>query len=155
MTIRNSLLISSKAIRFQQFCLIWAWVEGKTSITLTAIESMLHDTFEVRKILVVCPLRVCDVWKDEIEKWEHLAGLTCSIVRGTPAERLSALKADADIYIVNRENLQWLVEQSGIPFDYDMCVLDELSSFKNWQSKRFKPIPPHRLAVQRQVQECG
>ena len=128
---------------------------GKTVTSLTAIDDMLHDTFEISKVLVICPLRVCDVWKDEIEKWEHLSGLTCSIVRGTPAERLSALKADADIYIVNRENLQWLVEKSGKPFDYDMCVLDELSSFKNWQSKRFKAFMKVRPLLKRVIGLTG
>ena len=128
---------------------------GKTVITLTAIEDMLHDSFEIWKILVVCPLRVCDVWVDEVENWEHLAGLRCSLVRGTPADRLSALKADADIYIVNRENLQWLVEESAAPFDYDMCVLDELSSFKNHQSKRFKAFMKVRPKLKRVIGLTG
>ena len=128
---------------------------GKTVTSLTAIEDMLHDSFEIRKVLVVCPLRVCDVWVDEIEKWEHLAGLRCCVVRGTPAERLLALKSDADIFIINRENLQWLVEQSGTPFDYDMCVLDELSSFKNWQSKRFKAFMKVRPKLKRVIGLTG
>ena len=104
---------------------------GKTSITLTAIEDMIYDTFEVRKALVVAPIRVARLsWPDEIRKWDHLSDLRYSVVVGTRAERLAALQAKADIYIVNRENLPWLVEESGMPFDYDMCVLDELSSFK-------------------------
>ena len=112
---------------------------GKTSITLTAIEQLMYDSFEVSKVLVVAPLRVArNTWSDEIHKWEHLKHLRYSIVLGTAADRKKALAADADIYVINRENLQWLVEQSGVPFDFDMVVLDELSSFKNWNSKRFK-----------------
>lgn len=112
---------------------------GKTSIALTAIDDMLHDSFEIRKVLVVAPIRVCtNSWPDEIRKWDHLSDIRFSVVVGTREERLAALKADAEIFIINRENLPWLVEQSGLPFDYDMCVLDELSSFKNWQSKRFR-----------------
>lgn len=112
---------------------------GKTGITLSAIKNLLFDRFEVHKVLVVAPLRVArDTWSAEIEKWEHLRELRYSIVVGTEQERISALRTPADIYIINRENLQWLVEESGIPFDFDMAVIDELSSFKNHQSKRFK-----------------
>lgn len=112
---------------------------GKTSITLTAIEQLIYDSFEVSKVLVVAPLRVVrNTWSDEIHKWNHLKHLRYSIVLGSVAERKKALEADADIYIINRENLQWLIEQSGVNFFWDMVVLDELSSFKNWNSKRFK-----------------
>lgn len=90
------------------------------------------------RVLVVCPLRVGSVWKQEIEHWEHLHNLRISVAIGTAAERVAALNADADIYVINRENLQWLIEKSGTYFEYDMVVLDELSSFMNWQSKRFK-----------------
>ena len=112
---------------------------GKTSITLTAINDLLFNSFEVHKVLVVAPLRVArDTWSAEIEKWEHLRELRYSVVVGTEQERLKALSTPADIYIINRENIQWLVEESGLPFDFDMAVIDELSSFKNHQSKRFK-----------------
>lgn len=112
---------------------------GKTSITLTAIEQLIYDSFEVSKVLVVAPLRVArNTWSDEIHKWNHLKHLRYSIVLGSAAERKKALEADADIYIINRENLQWLIEQSGVNFFWDMVVLDELSSFKNWNCKRFK-----------------
>lgn len=112
---------------------------GKTSITLTAINDLLFDSFEVHKILIIGPLRVArDTWSAEIEKWEHLKNLRYSVVVGTEQERLVALQKQADIYIINRENVQWLVEESGIPLDFDMAVIDELSSFKNHQSKRFK-----------------
>ena len=129
---------------------------GKTSITLTAIEKLLYDSFEVNKVLVVAPLRVArNTWSDEIKKWEHLKGLRYSTVVGTAAERMKALKTDADIYIINRENLQWLVEKSGVEFFWDMVVLDELSSFKNWQSKRFRSFMKVRPKVKRVVGLTG
>ena len=103
---------------------------GKTSITLTAINDLLFDSFEVHKVLVVAPLRVArDTWSAEIEKWEHLRELRYSVAVGSEQERISALLTPADIYIINRENIQWLVEESGIPLDFDMAVIDELSSF--------------------------
>lgn len=105
---------------------------GKTVISLTAIADLLFDSFEAHRVLVVAPLRVArDTWPAEIEKWEHLQHLTFSVVVGTPKERRAALMADADITIINRENLQWLIEDSGFPFTYDMVCIDELSSFKN------------------------
>ena len=129
---------------------------GKTSIALTAIDDMLHDTFEIRKVLIVAPIRVARVsWPDEIKKWDHLSDLTYSVVVGTREERLNALKADAEIYIINRENLPWLIEESGMPFDYDMVVLDELSSFKNWQSKRFRAFMKVRPTVKRVIGLTG
>ena len=129
---------------------------GKTSIALTAIDDMLHDSFEVRKVLVVAPIRVCtNSWPDEIRKWDHLSSLRFSVAVGTREKRLTALKADAEVYIINRENLPWLVEQSGLPFDYDMCVLDELSSFKNWQSKRFRAFMKVRPLLKRVVGMTG
>lgn len=85
---------------------------GKTSITLTALDALLFDSFEVHKVLIVAPLRVArNTWSAEIEKWEHLQDLKYSIAVGTESERLSALKKQADIYIINRENIQWLVEK--------------------------------------------
>lgn len=129
---------------------------GKTSVALTAINDMLHDSFDVRKVLVVAPIRVCtNSWPDEIRKWNHLSGLRFSVAVGTRRERLAALRADAEVYIINRENLPWLVEQSGLPFDYDMCVLDELSSFKNWQSKRFRAFMKVRPRLKRVVGMTG
>lgn len=129
---------------------------GKTSIALTAIDDMLHDSFKVRKVLVVAPIRVCtNSWPDEIRKWDHLSDLRFSVAVGTKEERLAALRADAEVNIINRENLPWLVEQSGVPFDYDMCVLDELSSFKNWQSKRFRAFMKVRPRLKRVVGMTG
>jgi SNF2 family DNA or RNA helicase len=127
---------------------------GKTVTTLTAIRDLMHDTFEVQRVLVVAPLRVArDTWPEEIQKWDHLKGLTCSVVVGTVAERRRALQKEADIYIVNRENLAWLYQNSHL--DFDMVVLDELSSFKNAQSKRFKAMKAMRPKVKRIVGLTG
>lgn len=129
---------------------------GKTSITLTAINDLLFDSFEIHKVLVVAPLRVArDTWSAEIEKWEHLKNLQYSVVVGPAQERLKALYTPADIYIINRENIQWLVEESGLTFDFDMAVIDELSSFKNHQSKRFKAFMKVRPKLKRIVGLTG
>ncbi len=129
---------------------------GKSSITLTAIMELMYDSFEVSKVLIIAPLRVAKhTWSGEIEKWEHLKGLRYSIVVGTVAQRKKALQKDADVYIINRENVPWLIEQSGMPFDYDMVVIDELSSFKNWQSKRFRSLMKVRPMVKRMVGLTG
>lgn len=125
-------------------------------ITLTAIEKLMYQEFEVRKPLIIAPLRVArDTWPAEIQKWDHLEGMTWSVITGTAQERLAALQKKADIYIINRENVQWLVEQSGTPFDYDMLVIDELSSFKSWQAKRFKALMKVRPFVKRVVGLTG
>lgn len=112
----------------------------------------MFDSFDVRKVLVIAPIRVAKLsWPDEIQKWDHISDLRYSVAVGTEAERIKALKADADIYLINRENVQWLIEKSGLPFDYDMVVVDELSSFKNHQSKRFKALMKVRPKVHRIV----
>lgn len=127
---------------------------GKTVTTLTAIRDLMYDAFEVKRVLVIAPLRVArDTWPDELRKWDHLKELTCSVVVGTVAERRRALQQDADIYIVNRENLAWLYENSRL--DFDMVVLDELSSFKNHQSKRFRAMKALRPKVKRIVGLTG
>ena len=129
---------------------------GKTSITLTAIEHLLRDSFEVRKVLIIAPLRVArETWPGEIEKWDHLGGLRYSVAVGTESERMTALLKKADIYIINRENVQWLIEESGVEFDYDMVVIDELSSFKSGQTKRFKSLLKVRPGVKRIVGLTG
>lgn len=129
---------------------------GKTIITLTAINNLCFDTFEVQKVLVIAPLRVTrDTWSAEIEKWEHLKHLKYSIVIGTETERLAALNTPADIYIINRENVVWLVEDSGFPFEFDMVVIDELSSFKSHRSKRFKSLMKVRPVIKRMVGLTG
>lgn len=129
---------------------------GKSSITLTAIAELMYEDFEVSKVLIIAPLRVArHTWSEEIRKWDHLHGLSYSIAVGTAAERMKALKTDADIYIINRENVPWLIEKSGLPFDYDMVVIDELSSFKNWQAKRFRALMKVRPSVKRIVGLTG
>lgn len=129
---------------------------GKTSITLTAIKELKYGGFEIHRVLIVAPLRVAStVWSDEIEQWDHLSQLSYSKILGTEKERLAAIKRDADIYLINRENLQWLIEKSGTEFNYDMVVLDELSSFKNWSSKRFKAFMKVRPKVKRVVGLTG
>lgn len=120
------------------------------------MNDLLFDYFEVHRVLVIGPLRVArTTWSDEIEKWDHLKDLQFSIAVGTEAERLSALKRQADLYIINRENLQWLIEKSDVPFDFDMVVIDELSSFKNHQAKRFKSLMKVRPKVKRMVGLTG
>ncbi len=129
---------------------------GKTSITLTALNDLLFDSFDVHRILVVAPLRVArNTWSSEIKKWEHLQDLQYSIVVGTEKERMAALEKRADIYIINRENVQWLVEKSGKKFDYDMVVVDELSSFKNHEAKRFRAFMKVRPKIKRIVGLTG
>lgn len=129
---------------------------GKTSITLTALNNLLFDYFDVHRILVIAPLRVArNTWSDEIEKWDHLHNLTFAITVGSEKERLEALRKQADITMINRENLQWLIEKSGQPFEYDMVVIDELSSFKNHQAKRFKALMKVRPKVKRIVGLTG
>ena len=129
---------------------------GKTSIVLAALNDLIFDRFEVSKVLIIAPLRVAKhTWSTEIQKWDQLKGLRYSIVVGTAAERRRALMVDADIYIINRENIPWLIEKSGLPFDYDMVVIDELSSFKNWQAKRFRALMKVRPKVKRIVGLTG
>ena len=129
---------------------------GKTSITLTAVADLLFDSFEVHKVLVIAPLRVArDTWSAELQKWDQLHHLTYSVAVGSEAERKAALTKKADIYIINRENVQWLIEKSKLPFDYDMLVVDELSSFKNHQSKRFKALMQVRPRIKRVVGLTG
>ena len=114
----------------------------------------MFDMFEVRKVLIIGPLRVArDTWPSEIEKWEHLRHLRYSVAVGSAEERVTALQTEADIYIINRENVDWLV--SNRIFDFDMIVIDELSSFKNHQSKRFKALMKVRPKVKRIVGLTG
>lgn len=129
---------------------------GKTSITLTALSNLLFDSFEVHKILIIAPLRVAkDTWPSELKKWDHLKDLIWSVAVGSETERIAALKKEADIYIINRENVQWLIDNSTLPFHYDMVVIDELSSFKNHKSKRFKTLMKVRPRITRVVGLTG
>ena len=129
---------------------------GKTVCTLTAIEQLMFHDFEIQKVLIIAPLRVAkNTWPAEIQKWDHLNGLRYAVAVGTAEERRAALLSDADVYVINRENIQWLVESSGIGFEFDMVVIDELSSFKSWQSKRFKALMKVRPRVKRIVGLTG
>ena len=129
---------------------------GKTSCTLTALNELIFDSFEVHKVLVVAPLRVArDTWPEEIEKWDHLKNLQYAVAVGTPAERIAALQQKADITIINRENIPWLIEESGIPFEYDTLVIDELSSFKNPSAKRFRSLLKVRPGLKRIIGLTG
>lgn len=129
---------------------------GKSVITLTAIQELALERFEVCRVLVIAPLRVArDTWPTEIQKWDHLHGLTYSVAVGTESERIAALKKNTLIHIINRENVQWLIEQSGLPFHYDMVVIDELSSFKSHQAKRFRALMKVRPKVARIVGLTG
>lgn len=129
---------------------------GKTITTLTAINELMYDSFEISKVLIIAPLRVAQsTWKDEIEKWDHLNLLRYSIAVGDEKERRKALKQISDIYIINRENVDWLVTKSGIDFNFDMLIIDELSSFKSHTSKRFKSLLKIRSYFERVVALTG
>ncbi|EOX9981358.1 DEAD/DEAH box helicase [Listeria innocua] len=129
---------------------------GKSVITLSAIFDLCLDSFLVCKVLVIAPLRVArDTWPDEIKKWDHLKGLSYSVAVGTEKERIDALEKQSTLYIINRENVDWLVHKSGIPFHFDMVVIDELSSFKSYGAKRFKSLLKVRPSVKRIVGLTG
>lgn len=129
---------------------------GKSVITLTAIFDLTLDSFLVRKVLVIAPLRVArDTWPAEIEKWDHLKGLKYTVAVGSEVQRKAALTKRAQVYIINRENIEWFISRSGIPFDFDMVVVDELSSFKSHQAKRFKSLLKVRPLVKRFVGLTG
>ena len=127
---------------------------GKTITTLTAVSDLMYDYFEISKALIIAPLRVAlTVWKQECDKWEQLKYLRCSIAVGSVSERQKAMQSDADVYIINRENVEWLVK--NYPFDFDMVVIDELSSFKSHQSKRFRALRKVRPKFDRIVGLTG
>lgn len=129
---------------------------GKTVITLTTVARWMYDRFEINKVLVVAPLRVAeDTWTKESAKWDHLQGLRVVRVLGTEAQRIRALQTDADIYCINRENIPWLVKYYGARWPFDGVVLDELSSFKNPSSKRFKAMRKVRPLIKRIVGLTG
>lgn len=129
---------------------------GKTVSTLTAIQELREIGF-IDKVLIIAPKKVAQVtWRDEINNWEHLKGLRISVIDGTAAQRRVAMMADADIYTVSRDNVVWLVvEHGGVKLPYDMVVIDELSSFKNYASKRFKALRRVRKFIPRVVGLTG
>lgn len=135
-------------------CLMLDMGLGKTVITLTALWQLVLDSFDVSRILVIAPKRVAeDTWPKELSKWEHLAGLDATLVMGTKAEREKALCQQTFLYIINRENVSWLV--ANHPWDFDMVVIDELSSFKSNQAQRFKAMKKVRPLVSRIVGLTG
>ena len=129
---------------------------GKTVSTLTAINELMFDRFEVHKVLVIAPLRVAlSTWRDECEMWEHTRHLRISIAVGGLRTREEALAEDADIYVVNRDVVKWLVGYYRAKWPFDMVVVDESSSFKNPASQRFKALRKVRPLVQRVVLLTG
>ena len=132
---------------------------GKTACSLMAIEDLKYDRFEISKVLVVAPLRVArDTWPSEVKKWDQVSSLRVSVMLGGCKERIRALKAEADIYIINRENLRWLVEyleRHKTPWPFDTVVIDEISSFKNHKSQRWKALRKVRPFIKRMVGLTG
>lgn len=128
-------------IKDRKRCGLWISMGmGKSVSTLTAALDLIQS-FAVHKVLVVAPLRVANsVWAQEAQKWSHLKALRVSVCTGPSKKRLGALQMDADIYVINRENVEWLVEHYGTRWPFDMVVIDESSSFKNASSKRFKAM---------------
>lgn len=128
---------------------------GKTVITLTAVKRLL-DAGEVHRVLIIAPLRVArDTWPDEVQKWEHLSGLTFSVAVGTPKERVAAVHADTQIVTLGRDSVDWLINKSNLRFDFDMIVIDELSSFKAYNSQRSKAIYRVQPKMKRMVGLTG
>lgn len=135
------------------------WMEmglGKTVVTLTAIDQLIYDRLEVSKVLVIAPKKVAEAtWQDEAVKWDHLRHLRFSTVLGTTGQRTAALETGADIYIINRENVVWLVKYLNIRWPFDMVVLDEASSFKSHAAARFKALKAIRPRILRIVELTG
>lgn len=129
---------------------------GKTSIVLTALHEMKYLRFCIRKALVIAPKKVAEnTWSAEAAKWAHLQNMRVSVVLGSAKERMDALSINADVYVINRENVQWLVKLYGNKWPFDVVVLDESSSFKNHQAKRFKALKAVRPHIQRLIELTG
>jgi SNF2 family DNA or RNA helicase len=129
---------------------------GKTVSTLTAIQTLIHDRFEVSRVLIIAPLQVArSTWSAEIEKWDHLKGLKISKVIGSVEDRRRALMQDTDLFIINRENVEWLVGHLGTRWPFDMIVIDELSSFKSPKAHRFRALRKVRPYARRVVGLTG
>ena len=128
---------------------------GKSAITLTAIKE-LFEAEVICKVLVIAPLRVArDTWPSEIRKWDHLKDMRFAVAVGTEAERKAAILRNEPVTIINRENVDWLINKSGLPFDFEMVVIDELSSFKSYGAKRFKAMLKVRPFIKRMVGLTG
>lgn len=129
---------------------------GKTVSTLTAINDLMYDFFEIPKVLVIAPKRVAEsTWPDEVAKWEHLQHLRVSVAIGTAKQRKEALSTPADVYTINRENVAWLVDYYKDKWPFEMVVIDELSSFKSSKSKRFRALRKVRPFIKRIVGLTG
>jgi len=136
--------------------LLWGMGTGKTVTTLTAIDQLLNDYLEDGPVLVVAPKRVAEnTWSKETAKWEHLNHLRISRVMGTAKQRQAALAEKADIYVINRENVVWLVDHLGKRWPFPIVVIDELSSFKSAQAKRWKALRKVRGRIRRLVGLTG
>ena len=130
---------------------------GKTPITLTAIEELIYNRLEVERVLVIAPLRVAqDTWVKEAAKWDHLNHLRIARMTGTRRERIAALESEADVYVINRENVVWLTEYLGAHYwPFDMVVIDELSSFKSPSARRFRALRRKLGSIRRIVGLTG
>lgn len=129
---------------------------GKTACTLSAVCELMHNSFEIERVLVIAPLRVArDTWCLEVDKWDQFKYLKLSKVMGKPQKRMKGLNRGSDIYIINRENVEWLVNYLGEGWCFDMVVIDELSSFKSSTSKRFKALKRVRKHIKRIVGLTG
>ena len=151
----------SRAITFvinNRYCALFLDMGlGKSVITLTALQRLIYDYVEVSRVLVIAPKSVAqNTWTSEASKWDHLKDLKVSVVMGTPAKRTKALQEQADIYVTNRDNVEWLAKQyQGEAWPFDCVVLDESSSFKNHQSKRFKALKALRPWMHRVIELTG
>lgn len=149
----------SNLIQSQDYFWIWASAESKTVITLSAIRDLMLDTCEVSKALVIAPLRVArDTWPAEAGKWDHLEDIDVSVIVGDKKTRIAALNHPAMVYVINRENVKFLVEyyeKNGLRWDFDAVIIDELSSFKNHESQRFKWLRKVRPFVKRMIGLTG
>lgn len=154
MNIKSIVLVDVLQMTSQDF--FWIWGYGKTIITLTAINDLKYNRFLVYKVLVIAPKKVAeDTWTREQEKWDHLKLLRVIPVLGTTKKRIKALNTNADVYVINRENVEWLVDYYQNDWPFDMVVIDELSSFKNSNSKRFKALKRVRPLIHRIIGLTG
>jgi SNF2 family DNA or RNA helicase len=129
---------------------------GKTVITLTAVMDLKYNRFAINKVLVIAPKKVAEsTWAREAEKWDHLQLLRISTVIGSAAKRIRALNSPADIYVINRENIPWLVDYYRNAWPFDMVIVDEFSSFKNHKAKRFKALSWVRPHIKRIIGLTG
>jgi SNF2 family DNA or RNA helicase len=159
MNTRAIVLSISNLIQSQDYFWIWASAESKTVITLSAIRDLMLDNCEVSKALVIAPLRVArDTWPAEAGKWDHLEDIDVSVIVGDKKTRIAALNHPAMVYVINRENVKFLVEyyeKNGLRWDFDAVIIDELSSFKNHESQRFKWLRKVRPFVKRMIGLTG